>query len=263
MRIVEVNEENKPFVLDFLRKDVIRHVFAFYDIQYRPEHTTMYVALDNKGSIKAYILTYTALRFPSVILEGTAEAVEKLLRYAPETSMVIHAEPHLLETVKKAFPQAKVYVEKWMLVRKGEAKFFVSPFVRRLKVEDAPKLLQLLLTRADRVPDSEERYAEWIRNMPVYGVFVNDDELVSYATSFLQLPQVWMIGGVYTHPKHRGKGYATYAVSAITGHALSSAESAALFVRSDNYPALRVYEKIGYRNIGEKLWIDVDTGLKP
>ena len=41
------------------------------------------------------------------------------------------------------------------------------------------------------------------------------------------------------------------------------AEAAALFVRSDNYPAIRVYEKIGYRKIGEKLWVDVGTGLKP
>jgi predicted GNAT family acetyltransferase len=38
---------------------------------------------------------------------------------------------------------------------------------------------------------------------------------------------------------------------------------AALFVRSDNHPAISVYEKIGYRKIGEKLWVDVGTGLKP
>jgi predicted GNAT family acetyltransferase len=90
-----------------------------------------------------------------------------------------------------------------------------------------------------------------------------DDKLISYAGSFLQLPQVWMIGGVYTHPNYRNRGYATLATSAITEEALNNAGLASLFVRADNYPAIRVYEKIGYKKIGEKLWVDVGTGLKP
>jgi predicted GNAT family acetyltransferase len=72
-----------------------------------------------------------------------------------------------------------------------------------------------------------------------------------------------MIGGVYTHPEHRNKGYSTLATSAVTEEALENAEAAALFVRSDNYPAIRAYEKIGYKKIGEKLWVDVGTGLMP
>jgi len=72
-----------------------------------------------------------------------------------------------------------------------------------------------------------------------------------------------MIGGVYTHPNYRNKGYATLATSAVTEEALRHAETAALFVRSDNYSATRVYEKIGYKKIGKKLWVDVGTGHKP
>ncbi len=72
-----------------------------------------------------------------------------------------------------------------------------------------------------------------------------------------------MIGGVYTDPEHRNKGYATLATSAVTEEALGKAEAAALFVRSDNYPAIKSYEKIGYRKICERLWIDVETGRRP
>jgi len=68
---------------------------------------------------------------------------------------------------------------------------------------------------------------------------------------------------VYTDPNQRNRGYATLATSAITEEALKNAEAAALFARSDNYSAVRVYEKIGYRKIGEKMWVDVGTGLKP
>ena len=98
--------------------------------------------------------------------------------------------------------------------------------------------------------------------MPIYGAF-KDEVMVSYAGSFIQMPQIWMIGGVYTDPKYRNKGYALLATSAVTKEALERAEMAALFVRSDNHPAISVYEKIGYRKIGEKLWVDMGTGLKP
>ncbi|MEM3700714.1 MAG: GNAT family N-acetyltransferase [Candidatus Bathyarchaeia archaeon] len=159
LRIEKVDESNKQQLINFLKLDVIKHVFAVYDLQHDPNHTVICAALEN-GNLKGYILTYTALQFPT------------------------------------------------------------------------------------------------------YGVFIKD-ELVSYASSFLQLPQVWMMGGVYTHPNHRNKGYATLATSAVTEEALKNADSAALFVRADNYAAIKVYEKIGYRKIGEKLWVDVGTGLKP
>jgi predicted GNAT family acetyltransferase len=72
-----------------------------------------------------------------------------------------------------------------------------------------------------------------------------------------------MIGGVYTAPEKRNRGFALLATSAVTHEALKRADAAALFVRSDNYPAIRVYEKIGYRKIGEEIWVDVGTGMMP
>ncbi len=80
-RIEKVEENNKQRVINFLQLDVIRHVFAFYDIQREPEHTTMYAAFEN-GSLKGYVLIYTALEFPSVILECENDTAEKLIEYA-------------------------------------------------------------------------------------------------------------------------------------------------------------------------------------
>jgi len=245
LRIVKVDEENRQSIADSLRSDIIRHVFAFYDIQYDLEHTSMHVAFDKHG-LKGYVLIYTALTPPSVVLDATSNAAEKLITYAPEDKFVLHTPPNLLPIVKRRYPEAKCYIENWMLVRKSEATFFKSKMVHRLSVVDA----------------EEKRDEEWIRKNPTYGVFI-DKKLVSYASSFLQLPQIWMIGGVYTHPEFRNKGYATLATSAVTEEALNNAENAALFVGSDNNPAIRVYEKIGYKKIGERIWVDVGTGKAP
>jgi GNAT superfamily N-acetyltransferase len=261
LRIEKVDENNRQRIIDFLRSDVVHHVFAFYDIQYEPQHTDIYVALENEG-LRGYVLVYTGLDFPSVILEGESRAAERLLDYAPRDRFIMHVPPDLLRTVESKFPNAKCYVENWMLVKKDEAKFLRSTLARRLKTADAPKLATLFSTREERPTGVVKKYLDSISGMPIYGVFLNE-ELVSYAGSFLQLPQVWMIGGVYTHPNHRNKGYATLATSAVTEEALKNAEAAALFVRSDNCPAIKAYEKIGYKKVGEKVWVDVETGRKP
>ncbi|MEM3731117.1 MAG: GNAT family N-acetyltransferase [Candidatus Bathyarchaeia archaeon] len=262
IKVEKIDENNRRKIIGTLKLDVIKHVFAVYDLQHEPNHTTVHAAFEN-GNLMGYILTYTALQFPSVILECESSAARQLLEYCPKDCFIMHAPPELLNIIKSKFTEAKVYTENWMLVKKGEANFFRSDFVKRLHSEaDAQKLHGLLSSREDRATGTVESVFESILKMPTYGVFVKD-ELVSYAGSFLQLPQVWMIGGVYTHPKHRNRGYATLATSAVTEEALKNADSAALFVRSDNYPAIRVYEKIGYRKIGEKLWVDVGTGLKP
>jgi RimJ/RimL family protein N-acetyltransferase len=260
--IEHVDEHHKKHVISSLKSDIIRHVFAFYDIQHDPKHTTMLAAFES-GKLKGYLLTYTALEPTSVIMECENETAEILIEHAPADKFVMHAPPDLLPTIKERFPTAKHYLENWMLVKKGQANVFKSESTRRLRSEeDSEKLFRLLETRKERNPSSMKRYFDWMTRMPLYDLFVNG-ELVSYAGSFLQLPQLWMLGGVYTRPDHRGKGYATQVTSAVTEEALGNAEAAALFVRSDNYAAIKAYEKIGFRKIGEKLWVDVGTGLKP
>ncbi len=262
MKIEKIDENNKHKILNAIKEDVIRHAFAFYDIQHDPEHTTVHAAFE-ESSLRGYILAYTTTEFPSIVLEGDISTAAKLIKHAPQNKFIMHIPPNLLSTVKSKFPQAKHYVENWMLVKKGRSNIFSTEHVHRLvSEEDAFKLLTLLSSRKDRPKATLKKYCDWIKKMPLYGVFI-DGELLSYAGSFIQMPQVWLIGGVYTNPNHRNEGYATTATSAMTEEALRNAEAAALFVRSDNQPAIRAYEKIGYRKIGEKLWIDVGTGLKP
>jgi hypothetical protein len=190
-RIEKVKENNKQRVINFLQLDVIRHVFAFYDIQHEPDYTTMYAAFEN-GSLKGYVLVYTALEFPSVVLECDSDIAEKLIDYAPENRFIMHVPPNLLPIVKRKFPRAKCYVENWVLANRDNVVFFRSNLVRKLHTkDDASKLAVLLSSRKDRTTGAVKKYVELISKQPIYGVFVND-ELVSYAGSFIQLPQVFM-----------------------------------------------------------------------
>jgi RimJ/RimL family protein N-acetyltransferase len=262
VKVEKIALENRQRIIEYLKLDLIRHVFAFYDLQHEFEHTVMHVAFEN-NEIAGYVLTYVSADVPSVVLECRSDVAKTLLKHAPEGSFILHTSPNHLRTIKERFPDAKVYVENWMLVKRSEAKAFRSKMVKKLQTtQDADRLASLLLERKDRPERNRKRYADWIAKMPIYGVFENRT-LVSYAGSFIQLPEIWMIGGVYTLPEKRNRGYALLATSAVTQEALHKAEAAALFVRSDNSPAIAVYEKIGYRKIGEKIWVDEKTGLMP
>jgi hypothetical protein len=121
--VEKVDESNKQRIMDFLKLDVIRHVFAIYDLQHDPNHTIMHVAFENEN-LKGYILIYTALQFPSVVLECEKALARQLMEYAPENRFIIHAPVETIPIIKSKFKDAKYYVENWMLVKRGRSKLF-------------------------------------------------------------------------------------------------------------------------------------------
>lgn len=184
----------------------------------------------------------SAVRFPVFSSEG----------------FIMHVPTYLLLMISEEFPSARLYLEDWRLVKKGKARFFKSTSVRRLSgLKDAGKLAELFASVGKGMKRSLDDYVRWITAMPVYGVFI-DGTLASCAWVRIQLPEIWLIGGVFTRPEYRNRWYATFATSAITKEALNRVGAAAL-LGDGNYSAIRVYEKIGYR----KIWVDVGTGLRP
>ncbi len=64
-------------------------------------------------------------------------------------------------------------------------------------------------------------------------------------------PQTAQIQGVWTPPAMRGMGYATRALGAICDYLLDEHPTLCLYVNDFNAPAIAVYERIGFRRIGE------------
>jgi ribosomal protein S18 acetylase RimI-like enzyme len=52
-------------------------------------------------------------------------------------------------------------------------------------------------------------------------------------------------------------------VSATVREGLRRSKSCALFVRSDNYEAVRLYRRLGFGKFGDELSIDRGTGIVP
>ncbi|MBD2210853.1 GNAT family N-acetyltransferase [Nostoc linckia FACHB-104] len=84
-------------------------------------------------------------------------------------------------------------------------------------------------------------------------VLVVEDTPVAYTTFNARLPDIVQIGGVWTPPALRGKGYAKSVVAGSLLEARShSVERAILFTQQTNLAAQAAYRGIGFRATGEE-----------
>ncbi len=122
----------------------------------------------------------------------------------------------------------------------------------KLKPSDIDTLQEFWDSVGARIP--REVLLEALNDHVCYGVFI-DGKLVSVARTYVRTPHVWVVGGVFTHPDFRGRGFAKAVTAAVTREALLSGAYALLHVREDNYPAIRAYRRIGYELIGRRVWV--------
>jgi ribosomal protein S18 acetylase RimI-like enzyme len=93
------------------------------------------------------------------------------------------------------------------------------------------------------------RVARQIIDERVY-VIRQGDQLVFKAELSARCPMGAQISGVYTHPEHRNQGYARRGTGELAWRTLGDSPKICLFVRQDNAPARRAYDRIGFRHTG-------------
>jgi len=81
-------------------------------------------------------------------------------------------------------------------------------------------------------------------------VAIRNGELVSLSAFNATLPDMVQLGGIYTPPEHRGRGYAKASVAASLIAARQRGASRAVLFTS-NPSAARSYEAVGFRRLGD------------
>ncbi|MBU1672617.1 MAG: GNAT family N-acetyltransferase [Actinobacteria bacterium] len=80
-----------------------------------------------------------------------------------------------------------------------------------------------------------------------------DGRIVSKAEATAAPGYGAQVGGVYTLPGARGRGYSQACVAHLCRRCLETVPSCSLTVHKDNYPALGVYHRIGFSRVAEWL----------
>ena len=86
--------------------------------------------------------------------------------------------------------------------------------------------------------------------IPINTGFIERNRYIAKAGTNAQGFHWFQIGGVYTLPAYRNKGLAAAAVAHLINTHGAEAHGFALFVKTANTAALRVYEKLGFEQCG-------------
>jgi len=97
------------------------------------------------------------------------------------------------------------------------------------------------------------RYTGWLTSSTVFGAFQNS-HLIGTASftvsSGLKDSHKGLLRAMYVRPAHRRSGAGRLLVEAIVQTAREKVERVLLAVVSDNQPALRLYQSLGFRQYG-------------
>jgi len=79
-----------------------------------------------------------------------------------------------------------------------------------------------------------------------YYCIKHDGTIVSAAGVHLVTPEIAQLGNIITDEAYRNRGYGTECTAALAIDLASKGRMISLFVRVDNAPAIRMYEKLGF-----------------
>jgi predicted GNAT family acetyltransferase len=83
-------------------------------------------------------------------------------------------------------------------------------------------------------------------------MLVDGSDIVAYAAFNAALPEIVQLGGVWTPPERRGRGYGRAVVAgALLAARDGGAQRAVLFTGDDNVAAKRAYAALGFRRVGD------------
>ena len=247
-------------LVSLYHQDPLDHAYLLYDLLYDLDSIDLYLALDGEGGVGGYMLVWRGPDHVAIHLWRYCGCFEGVLRRylsaAGRAMVQLYRRQDLgrvtafLEGLGVGF-RVEWYLD--MVVDEDGFKPYnpggavrLRPGIHTGQFMELKRIQGVRLTReqADRIL-GRQRY---------YGVF-RGSRLVAIAGRYIALPEVWIVGDVFTHPDYRGLGYGKTVTSAITRDAVYSGAKAYLHVERENKVAVGIYEKLGYRIIRERPWI--------
>jgi GNAT superfamily N-acetyltransferase len=241
------------------------HAYLLYDLLYDLDSIGLYLDIDEGSGIKSYMLVWRGPGHVAIHLWRYCECfgglLERHLRGAGEVVIQLYRPGDLwrvtglLEGLGVGF--RVVWYLDMIVDENGFRPYNPEGAVRLRPGLHTEQCMELKGVQGSRL--AREEAERILGRQRYYGVF-SGSKLVSMAGRYIALPEVWVIGDVFTHPEYRGLGYAKTVTSAVTRDAVASGAKAYLHVERENKVAVRIYEKLGYRILRERPWIFISRG---
>ncbi len=258
--VVRELEENELGVIEeYALGNPRLHVLVLKDIR-RERGATDFYGVWIDYALKGFMVVYKGFKnFYSVIIEGENKNAIKALaaRYMEvygSRPAVIHVGIEYASIVEEIVEPTSTYKYYVMLLEKNWCRrIFTLPYGEIIRLDDKA------LGNLEYSPEVEARLR---RLEEPYGV-VMDSKIIGVGGYCAREPEAYMICGVYVEPQHRGKGIGKAISSHLVENALKNTNTVTLWVREDNYPAIKIYVDIGFKITRQNKWINKNTNIKP
>lgn len=246
--------------------DPLQHAFALYDVEHFADRIR-FVSVRSEGELAAYLLVWYG--DPSglwVHWVGT-NAPEVLVRGLPAPPFTAYAPPEVVELVRHSVPVRSARPLHVMRRLRGlgpsspASALPPGVAVRRLTPEDLPMVRRFGEAHAGDAggppPGDLDPLGPRVHAAVLEGPV---PRILALARDMIELPTVWIIGGVYTEAEERGKGLARAVVASLIDVAQEAGADSALYVLEDNAAALRTYTSLGFCTVTRKVLMDATGG---
>lgn len=257
------SQHEYPKILSRLRENKVRNAWAIQDLTVWPKQSKITFA-DNHSSQFSYLLVTghpASHEHPTLVADGDPAIVSLMLdQYEADGPCIIRETSAQLQAVcSRRFPKGKVFIEQRMDVTKNSFIIQHRGLARSLTASDAEKLAAFF----GAPPQAAPRFMGWLKgSRAFYGVF-DGDKIVAIGSTMVSVPEAWSLVSIQTHKDYRGKGYGTEVTSALVERALHDTDTVTVTVVKDNAPAIRTYQKVGFKLAEDRIWLDNGTGSEP
>ncbi len=249
----------------FLPENPVDHAFTLYDQARFPE-LVRFVTCRVGGRLRAYLLIWEGEpALPEVHWLGSDEPWEELAESLPPRPFVATVPPRLTELIERVRGPTRVFPLD-VMVRPAAG---VPP----LRSEDGRTLVRRLEAHdlSPLEPGSEFSHAlppsllKGGSGPRAYGAFRPEEgnRPLAVARTLVELPGLWVLGGIFTEPDHRRQGLAEAVTTRLVEEAHQRGADCALYVRSDNEGAVRLYRGLGFVFHHALRWIDAGAFRTP
>jgi ribosomal protein S18 acetylase RimI-like enzyme len=243
-------------------REPVEHAYALWDLDRHPG-TVRFVSAVRRGTTVGYLLVWRGLPAAAIVhWYGTGPGSEGLARGLPARPLVAIVPPEARAPVLAARGGGREYPERMMLrspERRAEPPDGPGA-VRPIAGPEGPELRAWARRQQD--PQTAEYPGLDPATDALWGAF-DAGRLVGVARAAVRLPHVWIVAGVYVEPAARRRGFGHRLVASIVTAATAAGAGVGLYVREDRAEARRLYERLGFRTVAHRVWIDLGAGLTP
>lgn len=236
---------DRGLLREFLEQDRLFAAYAICDLEDREFARTRWGVAYEGGEVVAIGMEYSGLTPQPLFVLGRTDGIEAVLRD------VLRPRAAYVAARMEAMPAVEAHYR----VDPGPqmVRMWVDRTTFRPFPANASRLVPVESGELNRL--YQLGFASWLSSSAIgegvyHGIRIGGRLIAAAGTHVISpAARLGVVGNVFTHVDHRGRGYATAVTGAVTAELLRTCDEVVLNVRTDNPPALQAYRRLGYAEL--------------